>query len=82
MSSLLVAQSVRSGDFGVTMASARSIVSKLVARGVIPVEFEEDAVVELHRELSRRARRTVQTLAALTSNTQLAVRYADSLIKG
>lgn len=58
------------------MASAKSIIGKLVIEGIIPPEFEEVAVRELHRELSRRVRRTAQTLAILTARTQLAMRYA------
>lgn len=58
------------------MASARKVISRLIVQGVIPAEFEEEAVVELNRELSRRARRTVQTLAILTSRHQLALRAA------
>lgn len=57
------------------MLSARSIIGKLIDRGIISAEFEEDAVIELHRELSRRTRRTAQTLASLTADTQLALRY-------
>ena len=60
------------------MASARSIVSRLIDQGIIPAEFENEAVIELHRELSRRARRTVQTLAAMTSLMQLASHTADA----
>ena len=59
------------------MASAKSIVGKLVDRGIIPAEFEEVAVLELHRELTRRVRRTAHTLACLTADHQLGVRAAS-----
>lgn len=58
------------------MATARKVVESLVARGMIPVEFEESAVEELHREMTRRSRRLVQTLAALTELHGLATAYA------
>ena len=57
---------IRSGDNVVT-SSARSIIQSLVDRGVIPPEFTEEATAELHRELSRRARRISQTLAVMAS---------------
>lgn len=61
------------------MASARTIISRMVLLGVIPAEFEDAAVIELHRELTRRARRTAHTLATLASDVQLA-RYAASAL--
>lgn len=58
------------------MACARAIISRLVEMGVIPEEYCEEAALELHRELSRRSRRVAQTLAAVASNTQLALRFS------
>lgn len=58
------------------MASATSIVERLIDLGVIPSEFKDDAILELHRELTRRTRRTALVLASLASAHQLALRYA------
>lgn len=77
MHSTCLAQHVFIGGNNLAMASARSIVWRLIEKGLIPAECEEDAVIELHRELSRRARRTVQTLAALTADVQLATKFAE-----
>lgn len=59
------------------MMTARRIVMRLVASGVIPEEYTEVATEELHRELTRRSKRVTQTLAALVSLQQLAVRFSQ-----
>ncbi len=61
------------------MSSARSVVATLVDRGVIPPEYAEDAALELHRELSRRARRLTQTLAILTYYHQFSMKFAEQM---
>lgn len=58
------------------MASATTIVDRLVLMGIIPTECKDAAVFELHRELLRRSRRTALVLASLASTTQLALRFA------
>ena len=62
------------------MATAKNIVSVLVDKGLISAEHKDIAVKELNRELSRRSRRVVQTLAALATRHQLAVRYAGQKV--
>lgn len=57
--------------------TARIIVEHLVARGVIPHEFLEDASSELHEELRRRAKRTSQVLAAMVSTYQVGMVVAE-----
>ena len=59
------------------MASARSVVEKLIIKGVISAEFKDAATSELHRELTRRARRVSQFLAAAVTANQAALRYAS-----
>lgn len=56
------------------MATATGIVNELVKKGFIPAEYRDDATKELHRELSRRSKRLVQTLAMMTSNYQISMR--------
>ena len=58
------------------MASATQVINRLIASGVIPREYKRTAITELHRELSRRSRRTVLVLASLTSMNQMALRIA------
>lgn len=43
-------------------------------KGVIPSEYREVAAAELHRELSRRVKRTAQLLAIFAASTQLSLR--------
>ncbi len=54
--------------------TAADVIALLVSRGVLPQEYEATAVAELDRELSRRARRLSQSLAAMAFLRQLAAR--------
>jgi len=60
--------------------TAQDVIAGLVAQGVIPPEYRLAAERELDRELERRARRVSQTLAAMVSFHQLAVRCAEFVI--
>lgn len=55
------------------MSTARSIINKLVAQGVIPAEYADTAVVELDRELARKARRISQQIAAMSALRSLGI---------
>lgn len=61
------------------MASAQSVVARLVARGLITEEGREAAVIELHRELTRRARRNAIILASMAADKQLLIHSAEIL---
>jgi len=63
------------------MPTSTKIVEGLIARGLIPAEFKDVAVRELHRELSRRSKRVCLALATMVSVTQFATRVAENSLE-
>jgi len=60
------------------MSSAKSIINKLVAKGLLLPEYADVAASELHTEMTRRSKRVARTLAAMAEVQQLALHFAEA----